>query len=125
MMGVEGGRRREREEEKGEGFSSSRKVFNLRLHIITFMVILSSLSPPLLPPPSSFLLSLPSKALYFYQLLPHSKKLVYPRISTMTRNKALSLYKSILRAHSKYLPMEMRQLGDAYVKSEVSEPFLP
>jgi hypothetical protein len=37
----------------------------------------------------------------------------------MSRIKALTLYKSILRAHSKYLPMEMRQLGDAYVKSEV------
>jgi hypothetical protein len=37
----------------------------------------------------------------------------------MSRDKALALYKSILRAHSKYLPMEMRQLGDAYVKSEV------
>ncbi|KAL7513328.1 hypothetical protein ACHAXN_010724 [Cyclotella atomus] len=36
----------------------------------------------------------------------------------MSRIKALTLYKSILRAHSKYLPMEMRQLGDAYVKSE-------
>eukprot|EP00804_Cyclotella_cryptica_P020774 CCRYP_016604-RA/>CCRYP_016604-RA protein AED:0.09 eAED:0.09 QI:206/1/1/1/1/1/2/145/136 len=36
----------------------------------------------------------------------------------MARSKGLSLYKSILRAHSKYLPMEMRQLGDAYVKSE-------
>lgn len=34
------------------------------------------------------------------------------------RIKALSLYKSILRAHDKFLPREMRQLGDAYVKSE-------
>eukprot|EP00584_Thalassiosira_punctigera_P001763 CAMPEP_0172541506 /NCGR_PEP_ID=MMETSP1067-20121228/12308_1 /TAXON_ID=265564 ORGANISM="Thalassiosira punctigera, Strain Tpunct2005C2" /NCGR_SAMPLE_ID=MMETSP1067 /ASSEMBLY_ACC=CAM_ASM_000444 /LENGTH=145 /DNA_ID=CAMNT_0013327563 /DNA_START=10 /DNA_END=447 /DNA_ORIENTATION=- len=34
------------------------------------------------------------------------------------RNKALSLYRSILRAHDKFLPMSMRQLGDAYVKSE-------
>eukprot|EP00957_Ditylum_brightwellii_P142879 10886935-Ditylum_brightwellii.AAC.1 len=31
---------------------------------------------------------------------------------------ALSLYRSILRAHSKHLPPEMRNLGDAYVKSE-------
>lgn len=33
-------------------------------------------------------------------------------------SRALSLYRSILRAHSKYLPTEMRELGDAYVKSE-------
>jgi hypothetical protein len=122
MMGVEVVEEGERREGR-RIFFFARKVFNLRLHIITFMVILSSLSPPL--PLSSSPSLQTSKALYFYQLLPHSKKLVYPRISTMTRNKALSLYKSILRAHSKYLPMEMRQLGDAYVKSEVSEPFLP
>jgi len=36
------------------------------------------------------------------------------------RIKALSLYKNILRAHDKFLPHEMKQLGDAYVKSEVS-----
>mmetsp|Transcript_21129 Transcript_21129/g.27102 ORF Transcript_21129/g.27102 Transcript_21129/m.27102 type:complete len:140 (+) Transcript_21129:2-421(+) len=35
-----------------------------------------------------------------------------------SRNKALSLYKSILRAHDKFLPHSMRQLGDAYVKAE-------
>lgn len=34
------------------------------------------------------------------------------------RIKALSLYKNILRAHDKFLPHEMKQLGDAYVKSE-------
>jgi len=32
--------------------------------------------------------------------------------------RALSLYKAVLRAHQRYLPHEMRQLGDAYVKSE-------
>ena len=37
------------------------------------------------------------------------------------RIKALSLYKNILRAHDKFLPHEMKQLGDAYVKSEVSQ----
>jgi hypothetical protein len=38
-----------------------------------------------------------------------------------TRTRALSLYKSILRAHDRYLPSQsMKQLGDAYVKSEVS-----
>lgn len=31
---------------------------------------------------------------------------------------ALSLYRSILRAHAKSLPDEMRVLGDAYVQSE-------
>lgn len=32
---------------------------------------------------------------------------------------ALSLYRSLLRAHSKYLPTnEMKKLGDAYVKNE-------
>mmetsp|Transcript_3141 Transcript_3141/g.4185 ORF Transcript_3141/g.4185 Transcript_3141/m.4185 type:complete len:121 (+) Transcript_3141:49-411(+) len=31
---------------------------------------------------------------------------------------ALSLYRSILRTHAKALPLEMRLLGDKYVKSE-------
>ena len=35
-----------------------------------------------------------------------------------TRLSALTLYRSILRAHAKSLPIEMRSLGDAYVKSE-------
>ena len=40
--------------------------------------------------------------------------------SSSTRLRALALYKSILRAHERYLPSQsMRQLGDAYVKSEV------
>lgn len=33
-------------------------------------------------------------------------------------SRPLSLYRSLLRAHKKYLPTEMQQLGDAYVKSE-------
>jgi len=36
-----------------------------------------------------------------------------------TRIKGISLYKNILRAHARYLPHEMKQLGDAYVKAEV------
>lgn len=35
-----------------------------------------------------------------------------------TRARAISLYRSILRAHKKHLPKQMRDLGDAYVKSE-------
>lgn len=35
-----------------------------------------------------------------------------------TKASTLSLYRSILRTHSKSLPHEMRSLGDAYVKSE-------
>ncbi|KAL7451906.1 hypothetical protein ACHAWC_004251 [Mediolabrus comicus] len=35
-----------------------------------------------------------------------------------TRSQAISLYKNILRAHKRFLPHEMRQLGDAYVKAE-------
>eukprot|EP00577_Skeletonema_sp_RCC1716_P023175 CAMPEP_0113401550 /NCGR_PEP_ID=MMETSP0013_2-20120614/16757_1 /TAXON_ID=2843 ORGANISM="Skeletonema costatum, Strain 1716" /NCGR_SAMPLE_ID=MMETSP0013_2 /ASSEMBLY_ACC=CAM_ASM_000158 /LENGTH=131 /DNA_ID=CAMNT_0000286775 /DNA_START=103 /DNA_END=498 /DNA_ORIENTATION=+ /assembly_acc=CAM_ASM_000158 len=35
-----------------------------------------------------------------------------------TRIKGISLYKNILRAHARYLPHEMKQLGDAYVKAE-------
>ena len=31
---------------------------------------------------------------------------------------AKSLYRSLLRAHARHLPAEMRQLGDAYVKAE-------
>ena len=31
---------------------------------------------------------------------------------------AKSLYRSLLRAHARHLPTEMRQLGDAYVKAE-------
>ena len=34
------------------------------------------------------------------------------------REAALGLYRSILRAHNRHLPAEMRSLGDAYVKSE-------
>ncbi|KAL9181951.1 hypothetical protein ACHAXT_012294 [Thalassiosira profunda] len=34
------------------------------------------------------------------------------------RGKALSLYKSILRAHERYLPSAMRLMGDQYVKAE-------
>ena len=34
------------------------------------------------------------------------------------RHVALNLYRSILKAHKKHLPTEMKQLGDAYVKSE-------
>jgi hypothetical protein len=37
---------------------------------------------------------------------------------TTTGPRALALYRSLLRAHSKCLPSEMKQLGDAYVKSE-------
>jgi hypothetical protein len=33
-------------------------------------------------------------------------------------NTAKSLYRSLLRAHKNYLPQEMRQVGDAYVKAE-------
>jgi hypothetical protein len=36
----------------------------------------------------------------------------------MTTSKALSLYRSILRAHSKFLPSSMKALGDQYVSSE-------
>ena len=40
-------------------------------------------------------------------------------MTSMTgRTQALTLYRSILRAHERYLPSELRQLGDAYVKSE-------
>lgn len=30
----------------------------------------------------------------------------------------LSLYRNILRAHQKYLPYEMKQIGDTYIKTE-------
>ena len=37
----------------------------------------------------------------------------------MTKSRALSLYRSILRAHDRYLPSPaMKLLGDTYVKSE-------
>ena len=35
-----------------------------------------------------------------------------------TRARAISLYRSLLRAHKKHLPTQMRDLGDTYVKSE-------
>jgi hypothetical protein len=31
---------------------------------------------------------------------------------------AKALYRSLLRAHTRYLPNEMRELGDAYIKAE-------
>jgi Complex 1 protein (LYR family). len=37
---------------------------------------------------------------------------------TSNSKKAVSLYRSLLKAHSKYLPPEMKSLGDAYVQSE-------
>jgi len=42
-------------------------------------------------------------------------------IMSSTRLNAISLYKNILRAHARYLPHEMKQLGDAYVRAEVRE----
>ena len=39
-------------------------------------------------------------------------------MATRGRGTALSLYRAILRAHKDNLPVEMRSLGDAYVKSE-------
>lgn len=33
-------------------------------------------------------------------------------------NRALTLYRSLLRVHKKHLPVEMRELGDTYIKSE-------
>ena len=41
------------------------------------------------------------------------------KIMSSARITAKSLYKNILRAHERYLPHEMKQLGDAYVKAEV------
>ena len=35
-----------------------------------------------------------------------------------TKESAKLLYRSILRAHKRYLPQEMKGLGDSYVKSE-------
>ena len=42
------------------------------------------------------------------------------RIKTMTKGReyALGLYRRILHSHKKYLPSEMRSLGDSYVKAE-------
>lgn len=34
------------------------------------------------------------------------------------KTRALGLYRALLKAHKVHLPPEMRQLGDAYVKSE-------
>ena len=36
----------------------------------------------------------------------------------MSPSRAVVLYRSLLKAHKKHLPREMRQLGDSYVKSE-------
>ena len=36
----------------------------------------------------------------------------------MKTESAKTLYRSILRAHKRYLPQEMKGLGDSYVKSE-------
>ncbi len=50
-----------------------------------------------------------------------NKKSVSQNIMTRSgrgREAALSLYRALLRAHAKHLPLDMRQLGDAYVKAE-------
>ena len=38
--------------------------------------------------------------------------------ATRGKDVALNLYRSILKAHKRYLPYEMKGLGDSYVKSE-------
>ena len=38
--------------------------------------------------------------------------------ASAARSAALSLYRGILRAHSRHLPEQMRELGDSYVRSE-------
>jgi len=48
--------------------------------------------------------------------LPHNDSTCYG-LDTMS-SRALTLYRSILRAHAKHLPPQMKDLGDAYVKSE-------
>ncbi len=35
-----------------------------------------------------------------------------------SKQQAVTLYRSILKTHARSLPLEMRSLGDAYVKSE-------
>ncbi|VEU37437.1 unnamed protein product [Pseudo-nitzschia multistriata] len=39
-------------------------------------------------------------------------------MSAVGKESAKTLYRSILRAHKRYLPREMKGLGDSYVKSE-------
>ena len=39
-------------------------------------------------------------------------------MTSSTKESAKLLYRSILRAHKRYLPQEMKGLGDSYVKSE-------
>ena len=39
-------------------------------------------------------------------------------VVTAARTRALGLYRALLKSHKVHLPPEMRQLGDAYVKSE-------
>lgn len=41
-------------------------------------------------------------------------------MTPVTKELAKSLYRNILRAHKRYLPQEMKGLGDSYVKSEFS-----
>lgn len=36
----------------------------------------------------------------------------------MTRSRALTLYRSILRAHKRFLPTQMQDLGNKYVRNE-------
>ena len=36
----------------------------------------------------------------------------------MSASRGVMLYRSILRAHKKHLPLEMKQLGDTYVRAE-------
>mmetsp|Transcript_4236 Transcript_4236/g.10999 ORF Transcript_4236/g.10999 Transcript_4236/m.10999 type:complete len:124 (+) Transcript_4236:101-472(+) len=39
-------------------------------------------------------------------------------MTPVAKQSANVLYRSILRAHKRYLPSEMKELGDSYVKSE-------
>jgi hypothetical protein len=51
----------------------------------------------------------------------HKNRSIYPVEAAMTavaKESAKTLYRSILRAHKRYLPQEMKGLGDSYIKSE-------
>ena len=39
-------------------------------------------------------------------------------MTPVAKQSAIVLYRNILRAHKRYLPPEMKELGDSYVKSE-------
>ena len=60
----------------------------------------------------------PSYLLSLLSVSEQKERKLTKMVEAQVAAKAASLYRSLLRAHKKHLPVAMKELGDAYVKSE-------